>query len=350
MEGFYTRAGANLGNLLFTNAVWRQIAWRNAEQAFYFNPAYANDNFDCVVIPAANWLYSGFDLSALADCIEGLRIPAIMIGIGAQAGKGAGIPEVSESGLRLVKAVSERSALIGARGEFSADVLRHYGIRNVQVTGCPSLYFNTNPQPEVIKGPTLRRLILASTRYYLDQSATKGLERIQQTIYKLGLAQEVDMLYQSERPELDLLVTGKESAIEETAMARLIRYYGADSREHLLHFLRTHGRCFLDVDQWRASMREYDLYVGSRVHGAIAALSVGTPAILLAHDSRTSELADFSGIPSVSLREVDGLTLESIERLYAETSWDKYVERNRVARKDYGAFLTANGLSHWITA
>lgn len=342
------RAGANLGNLLFTNAVWRQMAWTNAEQTFYFNPDYVNEHFHCVVIPAANWLYAGFDLTDLADRVEQLRIPAVMVGVGAQAEDGSKIPKVSASALRLVKAVSERSAFIGARGEFTADVLSHYGVKNVQVTGCPSLYFNTCAQQEIVKKDRLERVILAGTRYYLEAREKSDVERLQQHIFKLGFNERIDFLYQSERPELDYLIAGDESAIEETTMERALVYYGTDSTAELLSFLREHGKCYLDVDQWLASMCGYDLFVGTRIHGAIAALLAGTPALMISHDARTTELAEFAGIPSLPLSEVGSLTRKGIERIYEETSWDGHYKKMKTARRDYKTFLEANRLDHWI--
>jgi polysaccharide pyruvyl transferase WcaK-like protein len=348
MTGLYQRAGANLGNLLFTNAVWRQLAWTNADQAFLFDPDYANAHFDCVVIPAANWLYSGFDMTALADRVEKLRVPTVMIGIGAQAEQGSSMPKVSPSALRLVKAVSERSALIGARGEFSAEVLSHYGIKNVQVTGCPSLYLSTHEQPAVVKSERPKHIILAGTRYYLEPKEAGRWDVLQQGIFRLGFEEKIDLLYQSERPELDYLIAADEAAFDATTTKRALAYYGAESAEELLGFLREHGRCHLDVSQWMSSMRGYDLYLGSRIHGAITALLVGTPAIVVAHDTRTSELSAFASIPTVPLSEVEGLSLERIERLYEATSWDAYMARMKKARLDYIRFLDTNGLKHWI--
>ena len=46
-------------------------------------------------------------------------------------------------------------------------------------------------------------------------------------------------------------------------------------------------------------MKKYDLYLGTRLHGAIAALNAGVPALLFCHDSRTLEAAEFCGIPNV---------------------------------------------------
>jgi hypothetical protein len=48
---------------------------------------------------------------------------------------------------------------------------------------------------------------------------------------------------------------------------------------------------------WIESFKNIDFTFGARLHGNIASILGGTPAHLLAHDSRTTELADFHGIP-----------------------------------------------------
>ncbi len=47
-------------------------------------------------------------------------------------------------------------------------------------------------------------------------------------------------------------------------------------------------RFFLDPKTWFEHLSHYDFSFGTRIHGNIAALLAGTPALLLAHDSRTT--------------------------------------------------------------
>jgi hypothetical protein len=147
IDALYQAIGRNTGNLMFTNAVWRQVAWDHAEYSFSLDPDRVNQRFDQVIIPAANWLYEKFDVfGGLAAGVEKLRVPVILIGLGAQAGLEKAIPVLPEGTVRLLRAVSERSALIGTRGEFTNSVLAHYGIHNYQSIGCPSLFL-ARPTP-----------------------------------------------------------------------------------------------------------------------------------------------------------------------------------------------------------
>ncbi len=59
--------------------------------------------------------------------------------------------ERSVTVLRLMKIASEWSDYISVRGDYSAEVLAHYGIDNVTITGCPSLLSNLDASHRVAK-------------------------------------------------------------------------------------------------------------------------------------------------------------------------------------------------------
>lgn len=353
IEGLYRRAGYNFGNLLFSNAVFRHIAWTQAMRVgFQFDPEWANRCFDVVVIPAANWLHPAFDFTSLVESVERLTIPVVLIGLGAQADEGQTASAVSPTALKLVQLVAERSALVGVRGEMTAEVLKRCGIDNIHITGCPSFYFNAGRQIPILKRLEPRRIIVAGTRYFLPSDQAAEIDRRQQGIYRLAYSEGLDLLLQSERPEIDWMLAGSERCAEsggdDDLPMRVADYYGAADPKSIQRFVQKHARAYLDVDQWISGMCAYDCYVGSRIHGAIAALLAGIPALLLTHDARTSELAAFGAIPSRSLGEIGDLTGDTIKRWYEATSWDAHMAKMVQARLSYAKFLEANGLQHWL--
>jgi polysaccharide pyruvyl transferase WcaK-like protein len=64
-------------------------------------------------------------------------------------------------------------------------------------------------------------------------------------------------------------------------------------------------RFFLDPTTWFEHLAQYDFSFGTRIHGNIAALLAGTPALLLAHDSRTLELAEYHEIPHRTITSIE---------------------------------------------
>ena len=348
IEQAYGRIGKNTGNLLFTNAVWSQLQYDGAESGYVFDPVYVNENFDHMVIPAANWLYENFDFSDLASLIEQVTIPVVMIGVGAQAGIDKTIPVLPKGTVRLVEAVSERSALIGARGSFSAEVLEHYGIKNVEIIGCPSLYYGHDGDLTINKSG-FERIITGGTRYYFSAHDKTKSGMAQNAIYQFAFNERLDINYQSERPEFDYILSNGQVEIERSNLKQAYTYYGCRDAKELLDYVSSHGKVFTDVNEWVASMREYDFYIGSRIHGVIATLLSGTPGCLLAHDSRTKELADFASIPSFSHDEIDELSMSSVEEIYNYTDYSAFQSFIRRGYLNYIKFLNKNSLPHNLT-
>ncbi|MGW5370708.1 polysaccharide pyruvyl transferase family protein [Streptomyces sp. NPDC004009] len=80
----------------------------------------------------------------LADLIGKLRVSVVVFGVGAQAKLDydtAFLKPVDEAVKRFVGVVLDRSASIGVRGEFTQRYLGELGFRDVDVIGCPSVYF-----------------------------------------------------------------------------------------------------------------------------------------------------------------------------------------------------------------
>jgi len=345
IDAAYHKLGLNTGNLLFTYAVWSQIQYSYAESGFVFDPHYVNDNFDYVVVPAANWLFEKFDFADLSTLIEQLTIPVVMIGIGAQAGEDNTIPVLPKGTQRLIKAVSERSTLIGARGDFSAEVLNHYGVRNIQVIGCPSLYLNHQGRLTITKG-ILKKIMLGGTRYYLSEQNENTSDVVQRNIYQYAFNNKIDLNYQSERPEFDYIISNCNAEINPDALEAMCKYYGSNNKQELLEYIHHHGKVFTNIEHWIQTMKQYDYYLGSRIHGVIATLLSGTPACLLYHDSRTKELADFASIPSISAIDIGDITKNEIKESFEKLDFTDFHKFILKGYPKYINFLNENSLPH----
>jgi hypothetical protein len=109
-------------------------------------------------------------------------------------------------------------------------------------------------------------------------------------------------------------------------------------------FRENRMRLFLDPKPWFDHLATRDFSFGSRIHGNIAALLAGTPAYVLAHDSRTLELVRYFEIPHRLLRDVDGDT--DAADLYAEADYTAMREGHAARWGVFAGFLEHNGLRH----
>lgn len=343
----YEIVGRNTGNLLFTNAVVNQIKGDVCRIGYGFDPLEVSNAFDAIVIPAANWLGEHTDMGFLADRLEKVRIPCILIGLGAQSDLEKEIPVIPNGTLKLLEIISNKSRKISVRGNFTAEVLDSYGFHNVAVTGCPSLFLDLNKNREISKSRIEhfpKSVAFSSTRYQIDSSLfTKGYSgRVNAMLFRSAFKLGTDIFFQSEIPEFQVLVSDHyrrfqlENFFNSTKGDDLKRLYGAESTSELIEYLLKHGKIYFDIDKWFNKLKEYQFFIGTRIHGVVAALLSGTPSILLSHDSRTEELAEFCGIPMATVDvSTDLLDKDVIEELYEACDLEKFKETSII---NYGIF------------
>lgn len=344
---FYHALGLNIGNRLFSAATRRLIAPTPTNLGFDFDPDEVNRRFEALIIPAANWINADTDLTFLADAVERIRIPVIMIGLGAQASELTDSVNPPEGTLRLIRAVAARSASISVRGAFTADALAALGIAKTRVTGCPSLYcdYRRFDPTDVAGTPTPKRVLLHATRFFARSGLDVPVSGVDRDIFQMAYRNKTDLLIQSEAEELAFLF-GFETAdvFDDKILSILEELYGAESWHSLRDFLSRHAKAFLNVDDWSAAMPSYDFVLGTRLHGTIMALNSGVPATLLWHDARTREMAEFAAIPSFPARAFN-LCTDGVQALAASVDCALYYQRREHNRKAFHAFLRENGLT-----
>lgn len=353
-ERIMAMAGFNTGNLLFTNAVWEQIEGPLVRHHFEFNPAELNTTLRAVVIPAANWFGPHVNFADLANRIEQLDIPVVLIGLGTQDGNYSGDVDVPEGTVRFVRAVAERSRSISVRGDYTRDILKKYGIRNVTVTGCPSLYHGFRPNSgEVLlrkaakgKGTTL----LHSTRYSAEHRPFADSPSLHLDLFRLAYQTKTDLLLQSEPEEISLLVDAPgKPEITEALKTNLCDIYQAASWDQLEAYLVAQGRVFFDIASWTRGMRGYGRAFGTRLHATIMALNSGIPALLAHHDSRTKEVCEFACLPAVAATDCSA-SLEWLNAAFREADFEQYIEVRQSRKSEYLQFLLDNALPPSVTA
>ncbi len=346
------RQVGNTGNLLFIHALRRVLHYDALAHGRQFVPAELRDRHDGIVVAAANWLSPRHSFAELATRIEATQLPCVVVGIGAQAPSEAEIPALQDGVLRLMKIASERSDSISVRGEYSAEVLAHYGIDNVTVTGCPSLLWNLDRSPRVAK-PQRRvtRVALNCSRGAPDERLfTRRARRVQTNrlnvlLPRLALHRGLDFVAQAELPDIyHALGRRDEDTVTKAFPDYLSRVYGTTDTRYLNDFLAHRTKVFFDVEAWLLYLTGQHLVFGTRLHGAIAGLLAGIPAVLVTHDTRTAEMARQASIPSVSAETV---TEEiDFQQVYDACDVETFNRSASAYYKRFAEFFDANGLRH----
>ncbi|MDG4794678.1 polysaccharide pyruvyl transferase family protein [Micromonospora sp. WMMD1082] len=343
--------GRNVGNLVFTEAVHKLISVPGTEvvsNSFLserpgVDQAYVNrvnEEYDLFVVPLANAFRLSFldNLKRLTWVIERLRIPVVVIGVGVAGGAGSldnpfppPTDELRVAVRRFVSAVLDKSASIGVRGEFTRAYLAELGFGDdvVDAVGCPSL-FRDGPNLQVTKRvaeiTSESRFTINISPYVklMDRVATRHAKRYPNMVY-VPQGDEV----------LELLLWGTHP---DNVRRGLPHHTGHQLyREDRIRF-------FVDTSTWMRYLAEQEFSFGTRIHGNIVALSAGTPAHVLAHDSRTLELAGYHEIPHSLVPDVSP-TVDAAE-LYAQADYTAFNAGQAPRWDRFARFLERNGIEH----
>ena len=337
--------GRNSGNLIFSASAQRLLSAPNTDvvalpfATLVKQAERANEEGRHVVIPMANAFRPSFApaLARLTKFIKKLTVPVTILGVGAQGSltfEHDMNPDVNQGVKEFAAAVLDHGPSIGVRGQFTADYLRLLGISDVEVIGCPSMF---------LKGPSLH--IREPDKSLFDKSNAKNAKlsinlspRVHMPsgwVHRLAKQYPKMQYVAQDKADLNLILGGKR------IHAKNPDYPGRQSHP-LLRNDRAHF--YLHAPTWINAMQESDFVFGHRIHGNVAGLLAGTPSHLIAHDTRTLELAEYFQIPFTLSPKVTADT--TVRDLYEGSSWGS-VESGHAERVDRIArFLESHALAH----
>ncbi|MEU1052013.1 polysaccharide pyruvyl transferase family protein [Streptomyces sp. NPDC005876] len=338
----------NAGNLIFSDAAHKILGTPTTEvvsngiRTEVSAAERINEEYDAFVVPLANAFRPSFEqqLRRLARLINKLRIPVVVVGVGAQTSLGYDPSRLKpiESAVReFVSAVLDHSASIGVRGEFTEKYLKDLGFRDVEVIGCPSMFMygeDLRVEKRAAALTTGSRIALngshaAVQRQGLDRVIRRTHERYPDIRFIGQNLSDARQLHWRDLTDPNAKVTGLPT--------------------HPDHPMYAEGkvRVYMDPVVWIDDLREFDFSFGSRIHGNIAALLAGTPATVLTGDSRTLELCRYFEIPHQRLDQIpDDL---DPAKLYEEADFSALNGNHRERFDRFTAFLDKNGLENTFT-
>lgn len=302
-EENFVRVGKNSGNIVFSYALQHII---RCESIFFSQITQRADDFDNIIVRDFISLREETDLSyfnKVLDCFK--QKPIIPISVGVQAFEMKLDFRFHPATLRILQEVAER-AVLAVRGEYSAYVLNMYGIKNIRVVGCPSMYLGMNHNRKIIKK---------------DFSEVKHILSNYKTISN-RINTPTDLAI------LNFLKNNAQAFVEQT------RCYASESvKETTLKkysdFLFKNQKYFFIFEDWYNFVKNYDFCIGGRFHGNVVPILAGVPALFLAVDSRTKEMTDFFDLPTVLTSEFDASKpLEYYYDLADYTEFNKNYSKN----------------------
>lgn len=338
----------NAGNLLFGESVYRTLSTpgttitpdRYESHRIGTDRDYAmmvNDSYDHFVIPLANAFRPAFrgSLRKLTHLVRQLDIPVTVIGVGSQhkLGEEHGVDEELRKDVRaFMSAVLDHSASVGVRGEYTAGFLKElgFGEQHVDVIGCPSVFMKGRPASIEKKTDHL------SDVSQIAMTVSPYVGKLN-TVVATHTRRYPNLIYVPQNhSDLNMMVWGEDRSQPKN------KWNPTHTRHPL--YLQDRMRFPLDPRTWTEYLSDFDFLFGSRIHGTVAGILAGVPSMLLVHDTRTLELAEYHAIPHVMLSDLKK-NIDAAE-LFERTDYSAYNSRRAEVLSRYVAFLEKNSLNH----
>lgn len=341
-EQSFSQAGGNTGNLLFQYASSKVILGKRDFFGWDVNPDVINNNCSVLVLPLANQLGTHTDYSRRAEFISNIKVPIIAIGLGAQShsmtdSSAKKLSEKISLGTKhWLTEISEKSSQILVRGDFTVKVCNYLGVHNVESFGCPSnlISAHTNLGERLNKkflSLEPKTVILNAGFYTKGKNNYSSIVELEKNILSDHNIIDTSIVVQAPK---DVMSCSYNNSAKNVRVSEVCD--GIINRARL--------DSFYDVDSWSHHTRNFDMSLGTRIHGSMLSLQFTQPSLLVTHDSRTEELSNIMHIPRITLNEALSCTsvYEMLESMVFDyTLYDE--RRSKMARMLYD-IIKASGL------
>lgn len=318
----YSILGDNTGNEAFISSISKIIEVDRLERRLLRGNGSDLDNYDSFITSDLIWIRQNTDapesIKSLLDRFPDK--PVVAISLGLQSNVYQPDFQLSKDMIHTLERMNER-ATIAVRGAYTAEILSKNGIKNFDIVGCPSVYqlplYQKNYAP-----------LLASKTV---QSATSNFR----TFYEpLKAKEEEILLYFSQN------CTG---FVEQTQLDfDRIKIESSENHRKIDTWLKNNRAYFFEASDWVSYCKNFDFSLGSRFHGNVMSVLAGVRALFLTTDTRTAELTEFFGVPSLPVSQFD--PAKSIQEYYDMADYSKFISSFHGKISNFCVFLAKNKL------
>lgn len=296
-------------------------------------------NYDLVIYSTANAIRPKQNPGCTAQILDFLTVPFVILGMGMQNPLPPSTESLHPNLVDLLKVGDRKAAVFAVRGKATESWLHSVGFKRAIAVGCPSLF--VYPQ-NIVSLRSVKSILTVNilTGGYISARIPRA-----SVLIDLLSNSRAHYVMQDEMAEWQNaeLVKGTQNlyndATGEVAL-EVMQKLLLDIHDEQVNFASY--RWFQNPSAWRSFAASCDCYVGDRLHGGVAALQVGRPALFISDDQRVAELVEFFDLPCMTLVEAASAELPELisERLSLKVLArfvDTYASRFHEFQKMFGA-------------
>lgn len=312
----------NTGNPYITHAMlrylgtdWRYLTEENSLSCMFHTRltpeegARISRDFTCIFMTTQDYVRADWPEVYFANALHNLeliQLPVIAFSLGANSfgGNDADLAQkLNPTHAKFLYTLAERCKTIAVRGDFTQQTLANMGIHNTVVTGCPTFYLH-GADRQFTKKPWDEEKMIGATGGFAH------LDRKQLHYYWQDELLFAKILYFSD------------DYTEDDFTHYSIHFFSNPKYQPYIYSTldavrEQRASLFLDMQAWEEDIAaRTNMVIGTRVHGAIAALNAGVPAIVLNNDARATEMCALFGIPHYPDGVVSNVSLKDMHARY----------------------------------
>lgn len=265
-----------------------------------------NANCSAVVLRGSNYFHRHMDWLQAEEVFARITVPIVCFGCGIQVPDGSPLA-LTAAQIRMLHLLADKAAWVGVRGTRSAEQLADFGVKNVKVIGCPTLFRYRDPGLGIhgFDYNAAKKVAFNVRREVNGDYATNPrqyLLRHRGIMDHFIKPKEVTIMTHGEIEEKIFAFGFTEHMAKAEATLRAQGWFHGDD-DPVLKLYRE--RIFYSdyVRDYDAFTRSQDLVTGYRLHGNLIALSNGVPSFYIVYDDRTEEICETFSIPHFDARK-----------------------------------------------
>lgn len=317
-ETMLLKCARNTSNLLDWNAIM-QIANPVITKNWYMlNPGGLSEECKVILSTQLTWVEENNDLTYLDKVLDNIGDRVLLpINIGFSS-RGDKKFTLSDESVNTLCRIAERCKSVGVKGEYSAEILNRYGIKNTRIVGTPSLFMNVNRLQKISVSDQAIDHVSASFRPIYGKFSEKEM-----MLLKYFNDKGFNLTDTTSLP------LRKSNLTNEALFDEMKRY--TDNR-----------KIYFDIETWEKSFSAIDFSFGMNFSNNIMALYSGVPALFINYESTGKELCKLFNLPNIDIEKFD--ENKKIDEYYKLCDYKDFVNSLNSVYDDFKDFLQENDI------
>lgn len=313
----FDKCSGNTNNIIAAETLKSQIYHQSMDNWYMTNPGEFND-CHIFIQPAFMTIQENADLTYLNNILDNIKDGVFLpVGIGFSTELQNKKFILGQESIKALCRVAERCKSVGVSGEYSAELLNSYGIKNIDIIGAPLMYLNSGVVRKVKKNNTVNKAAATFKPFYGKMSAK---EKELLNYYMDNNFTLIDNTY---------LELTKENLDDDKMFYELKRYEGSK-------------KVFFDYESWNKELGKYDFVMGMNITNNILAIKCGIPTVNIVWDTYTKEVCDYFRMQYIEISQFDSSIKLNDYYETADFSTTAIDEKYSA----YCSFLHKNGVSN----